>query len=464
MGVGCGMLDVGCFLQEMNRIAKFLSSLRLTVVLLALAIVLVWVGTVAQADEGLYQAQTRYFKSWVVLGFNMFGHHIPMIWPGGYLLGTTLLANLVAAHIARFQFTWKKIGIHVAHAGIILLLVGQLITDIFSRETQIRLAEGETKSYAESPSNYELVFTTSADAQHNKEISIPGSLLAKGGVITDPQLPFSIRMKGYYHNSDLSFRAPMVQNGPPISSNGVAANFDFVSLPDTKKMDERNIPTAVFEIIGPSGSLGNWVASDWVSDPEMLDVLWQSYRRDMGPDMANSIISHASQPQSVEANGKQFSFFLRPQRVWMPYSLTLLKATHSVYVGSDTPKDFRSRVRLQNPKTGEDREVEIFMNSPLRYEGQTFYQYQMNAGEMARAQGQAATSVLMVVRNPSWLTPYIGCLLVAAGLVIQFLSHLVKFLSRRKPAGQNAGTGGPATNGSLKKHSEKRTLEETARK
>jgi len=36
------------------------------------------------------------------------------------------------------------------------------------------------------------------------------------------------------------------------------------------------------------------------------------------------------------------------------------------------------------------------------------------------------------VRNPSWLTPYIGCLVVAAGLIIQFMIHLVGFVSRRK--------------------------------
>ena len=449
----------------MKHVAKFLSSLRLTVVLLALAIVLIWVGTVAQADEGLYQAQARYFKSWVVLGFSMFGHHIPMLWPGGYLLGISLLVNLLAAHISRFQLTWKKLGIHVAHAGIILLLVGQLVTDIFSRETQIRFfEEGEAKSYAESAANYELVFTTSADAQHNQEISIPGSLLARGGVITDPQLPFSIRVKEYYHNSDLSFRAPMRQNGPAISTNGVAANFDFFSRPDTKKMDERNIPTAVFEIIGASGSLGDWVASDWVNDPEMLNVLWEGYQRDVGPDMANTIISRANQLQTVQANGKQFSFVMRPERVWMPYSLTLLKATHSVYVGSDTPKDFRSRVLLQNPKTGEKRETDIYMNSPLRYAGQTFYQYQMGAAEMTHQGGRPAISVLMVVRNPSWLTPYIGCLLVALGLVIQFLSHLVKFLSRRNTAAPGVPTGGTAANGAAKTHREKRAWEETARK
>ena len=60
----------------------------------------------------------------------------------------------------------------------------------------------------------------------------------------------------------------------------------------------------------------------------------------------------------------------------LPFSLTLLKATHTVYPGTDIPKDFRSRVLLDNPETGEKREVEISMNHPLRYGGYTYYQYQ----------------------------------------------------------------------------------------
>ena len=94
----------------------------------------------------------------------------------------------------------------------------------------------------------------------------------------------------------------------------------------------------------------------------------------------------------------------------------MLKATHTVYEGTDIPKDFRSRVQLRNPQTGEDREVEISMNHPLRYAGLTFYQYQMDAGQAAREAGRAPSSVLQVVHNPSWLTPYIGCALVALGL------------------------------------------------
>src|SRR2546429_2523828 len=51
-----------------DRLLRFFTSLRLTVVLLAFGIVLVFVGTVAQADEGLYNAQARYFKHWFVRG------------------------------------------------------------------------------------------------------------------------------------------------------------------------------------------------------------------------------------------------------------------------------------------------------------------------------------------------------------------------------------------------------------
>ena len=144
----------------LKRLIKIFTSLRLTVILLAFAIVLVFVGTLAQVDEGLYNAQARYFRQWLILGLDLFGHKIPLLLPGGYLIGTMLLLNLVAAHIYRFQLSVKKIGIQLTHAGVILLLVGQLATDMLAHESQISLTEGQTKSYAESPRNYELAFTS----------------------------------------------------------------------------------------------------------------------------------------------------------------------------------------------------------------------------------------------------------------------------------------------------------------
>ena len=55
--------------------------------------------------------------------------------------------------------------------------------------------------------------------------------------------------------------------------------------------------------------------------------------------------------------------------------------------GRTSRRIFAARVQLQNPQTGENREVEISMNHPLRYAGLTFYQYQMDAGQTARKPG-----------------------------------------------------------------------------
>jgi hypothetical protein len=420
----------------MERIWKFISSLRLTVVLLSFGILLVFVGTVAQADEGLYQAQARYFKHWFVFGLSFFGYHVPIPLPGGYLLGTLLLLNLLTAHIRRFQWSWKKLGIHLTHAGVVLLLVGQLITDIFSEETQLHFAEGESKIYSEFSRSYELIFASDAGDGLEEIVAIPQNMLSVGRELRNERLPFAVRVKEFWPNSEPSFRPPMEKNTPPLTTNGVAQHFDFQRVPNTKAMDQKDIPTALIEIVSASGSLGLWVVSAWAGDAGIVEALRESYGRRMNDErMADAVVSRLIIPQTITAGGKQFTFTLRPKRIYRPYSLTLLKATHTTYPGRpDIPKDFRSRVRLDNPESKEHREVEIYMNTPLRYQGLTFYQYQMSAGEAMLERGRTPSSTLQVVRNPGWLTPYAGCLIVAAGLVIQFLIHLVGFISRRKTA------------------------------
>lgn len=413
-------------MQIERNIVALLSSLKLTVVLLALSIVLVFVGTLAQADVGLYQAQAIYFKHWLVTEVHLFGHTLPLILPGGYLLGTLLLVNLVCAHIYRFELSWKKAGIQIAHGGIILLLVGQLVTDMLSHEMQMQFAEGETRAYSQSATEYELIFL-----EGRTVTAIPGRRLQPGAEITDAGLPFTVRVKEFWKNSDLNFRAPRMQNGPPVVSNGVALDFDFRNAPEVKAMDQRNIPSAIIELIVPGAPPAEWVVSSWTGDAGLVANVQQSYAQQVGASMAHDIVTRLTRPQSLTVGDRQFTFSLRPMQVRHPFSLTLLKATHTTYPGTDIPKDFRSRVRIQNSQNGEERETEISMNQPLRYGGLTFYQYQMSAGQMVEQAGQTPSSVLQVVRNPAWVTPYLGCALVSLGLLVQFMMHLMKFLSRR---------------------------------
>src|SRR3984957_5270637 len=90
--------------RMLDRVAKFFCSLRLTVVLLIAGLVLVFVGTLAQVHEGLFAAQVRYFKSWYVWKPTIGDSAWPVLLPGGYLIGSLLLLNLIAAHIKRFKF------------------------------------------------------------------------------------------------------------------------------------------------------------------------------------------------------------------------------------------------------------------------------------------------------------------------------------------------------------------------
>jgi len=75
--------------------------------------------------------------------------------------------------------------------------------------------------------------------------------------------------------------------------------------------------------------------------------------------------------------------------------------------------------------------VRIFMNNPLRYGGRAFYQ--------AGYANNDRTTVLQVVRNPSWRIPYAACALILVGLLVQFGIHLFAFFRRRLGASARAG-------------------------
>ena len=106
------------------------------------------------------------------------GSRIP-VFPGGYLIGGVLLINLVASHFKRFSFTANKAGIWMVHAGLILLLLGQLGTDMLSRESTLHLREGEAKNYSETDREAELAVVDVTDPAADKVVAIPQGVLMR---------------------------------------------------------------------------------------------------------------------------------------------------------------------------------------------------------------------------------------------------------------------------------------------
>ena len=115
---------------------------------------------------------------------------------------------------------------------------------------------------------------------------------------------------------------------------------------------------------------------------------------------------------------------MRTARYYKPYSGTLQKFTHEKYAGTEIPKNFASKVTLIDPERNVSRDVLIYMNHPLRYRGETFYQ--------AGFQQDDRATILQVVHNPSFLAPYVACIIVAAGLLWQFGFHLVGFARQKR--------------------------------
>src|SRR5436190_11520805 len=107
----------------MSRVLKFLSSLRLTVVLLGFGILLVFLGTLAQVHEGTWNAQKIYFQSWIIVKPFIYHRHWPVILPGGYLIGVVLLVNLVLAHFRGANWGQRNVGQVLAHHVPLLALV-----------------------------------------------------------------------------------------------------------------------------------------------------------------------------------------------------------------------------------------------------------------------------------------------------------------------------------------------------
>src|SRR5437867_4045880 len=108
----------GCSTDMVERLYNFFSSLRLTVALLALGLVLVFWGTLAQVNLGLYKAQNDFFRSFFIYWSPVWSRLRIPIFPGGYFLGWMLLINLFMAHFRYYQPGKKKYGIAMIHLGV----------------------------------------------------------------------------------------------------------------------------------------------------------------------------------------------------------------------------------------------------------------------------------------------------------------------------------------------------------
>jgi len=381
------------------RCWKVLASLQVTIVALILLMALVVLCTLAQTELGTLGAVNTYMRSFVVWR-QLKGAPFPLpLFPGGALVGLVLVANLTAVVIRRFEFNPRKAGLWVVHAGLILLVAGEFATGAFQVDARMTIEQGQTVNFLESYHQMELAVTDITDPAHTEEYGIPDPRLRDGASVALPGTPITMKIKRFYLNAALS---PLGAGDPPsLADRGVGAGVKVVPAPPAASDKEVNATSAFVEPVAGGRSYGTWLVSTVLGAP-----------------------------QSFIHEGRTYMLSMRPRRYYLPYAITLKKFSHDVYAGTDIPKNFSSLVHLSNPARGEERDVLIYMNQPLRYDGKAFYQASYGKGD--------TLSVLQVVSNPGWLLPYISCVLITLGLLVHFGITLFTAIKRRQLSGEAA--------------------------
>ena len=352
--------------HHLKRYIRRIGDIRFTIFLLVKLFLLILFATFAQVDRGIFIANQIYFTSWFI-----WLSYIP-IFMGGYTIGLLLVINLLASHATRFRLKRSYIGIFLIHFGLVLLIIGAGLTSFFGHEMQMSISEGTSKNYLEFPSQFEVVIIDASDPDHDRLFSFQLDALRQGIQFMGIQLTVS----------ELFPNAIINQRGiDSLKYNQLGRSFKLISMPKTYKMSERNIP-------GLELTLQSESSTDYM-------ILW-----------GGSAIY-----QDFKIQGRSYMIKLRPKRVYLDFSISLLDFSRDTYEQSETPKAFMSKVKLITS----DGIVpfDIKMNEPLRFSGYTFFQSSFADDE--------TTSVFQVVKNPSWLIPYLSSLLIVVGLFVQMV-------------------------------------------
>ncbi len=541
--------------RPLESLLRPLASLKLTVVLFALAIFIVFAGTVAQVNADVWTVVHHYFRSfftWIDLQI-FFPRTIHVSggfpFPGGWLIGGLLVVNLLAAHSMRFKVqarglrlfaglavivagivvTWfvirgldtadskmlwngmklaltallglsvyglatigwhrrleigflaaataleavllgwllyrgdavpddssmrilwelvqgsiaglvllagcvlafkKRGAIVLIHAGVALMMLNELYVGMTSHEAQMRLTPGQVQNYVDDIRTIEFAIVDPSGKIKDNVVVVPKDILLSGGITHDDRLPFDIQVADYYQNADILepiSKDQMDQLPPGTTGNSISTITGAIS--DIPK-DQVNPATAGLGLKDIAVPKRAGAGTDTDSQVDISTAYVTLLKRGSSTPIGTYLVSVGlDEPQQVTVDGHDYDIALRFKRSYKPYVVQLLETNKVDYPGTDTPQSFESYIHLVDRASGENRDrIHIWMNNPLRYNGETFYQTSFAQDPKTGTK----YSTLAVVANQGWMIPYVGCMIVAVGLLAHFLTVLSRFLRRRQ--------------------------------
>ncbi|MFP6648912.1 MAG: cytochrome c biogenesis protein ResB, partial [Pirellulaceae bacterium] len=332
----------------------------------------------------------------------------------------------------------RRGGIVLIHSGIGLLMLGELLVGTFAVEQQVSLREGETLNYAMDTRSTELAIVDSSPEAGDDVRVIPMSV--KGGysqflsqkVIRDENLPFDIEVLNYFKNANL------------------------VDVDPQKEDQPRNPATTGFgsRVIAQPARASSGADSDSTIDlaAAYVKLTEKGTGARIGTFLLAQHLAMQDLAEEVKLDGKTHHLFLRFERDYKDYQLRLHDVVKEDYVGTDVPRHYASDMNIFDPGRNIDRDVKVWMNNPVRYAGETFYQSGYRKMPPGPNGKEIEISTIQIVENTGWMIPYVSCMLVMIGLLAHFTGTLARFLKRmlrgtaRKDDpedGQQMGSGAP---------------------
>jgi ABC-type transport system involved in cytochrome c biogenesis permease subunit len=301
------------------------------------------------------------------------------------------------------------------HLGVGLLMLGQFAFGDRQIEERMALVEGQSSNMALRTDETELAVIRPDDDANDRVTVIAGRLLkarSGGEPIVADDLPFDVRVLSYFPNSSVLRVGPVAPNQATagIGKSWLATD----KAPEGGASSRPNIASAYVQLTNRAtgAALGTFLVSQFLNDQAQIF---------MG--------AGGDEVDTVDVDGTSFRLQLRYRRQYKPYNVTLTDVRRINYGASETPRDFSSYVTFTDSATKAQQDGRIWMNNPVRYRGETFYQSQYSQVDLPNGTRGEMTG-LQVVENAGWLIPYVACVLALWGMLAHFGGTFLRFADR----------------------------------
>jgi hypothetical protein len=375
-----------------GQLFAFLSSYGLAITVLTFLLLITFLGTLSRKDIGLLDSQRKYFDSWwLIHDLDLGGTLIPVPLPGGGLLMVILFFNMLCGAVIRIRKGWRTIGVLISHLAIMFMLAAGFVSFIYKTEGAMPLFEGQASDQYQSYHDriIEIHRYDSAGKGDDKALVIPMKHFedldpGKARTFFAKDLPIEMQVTGYRRNANV------VQ-----AEEGDKTAIDGYRIQEVKhaKEDEANVTAVEITVKLKDGA-------------EQRAILWE---RQM-------------EPFTVKVGDAAYAISISRMKWKLPFAIRLNDFVRELHPGTMKAKKYTSHVTKITD--GKEEPKVVTMNVPVRDQGYVVYQ----ASFSQNSNGEQ--SVFTVVTNPSDQWPLWSCVAVAIGLIIHFLMHLIRFLSR----------------------------------